>query len=87
MSILARCHMELGDLDSALYYACKADVLKVPGNDPYGYANFKLTWPSCMLLEGRTTWLSLTSSGPWQWLILLRCPSRSSTLRPVTPSC
>ncbi|QQR87850.1 MAG: tetratricopeptide repeat protein [Flavobacteriales bacterium] len=43
MSILARCHMELGDLDSALYYARKADVLKVPGNDPYGYANFQLT--------------------------------------------
>ncbi|MBK9418145.1 MAG: hypothetical protein IPN62_12875 [Flavobacteriales bacterium] len=43
MSILARCHMERGDLDSALYYARKADVLKVPGNDPYGYANFQLT--------------------------------------------
>ncbi|MBL7952558.1 MAG: tetratricopeptide repeat protein [Flavobacteriales bacterium] len=43
MSILARCHLELGDLDSALYYARKADVLKVPGNDPYGYANFQLT--------------------------------------------
>ena len=43
MSILARCHMERGDLDSALYYARKADVLKVPGTDPYGYANFQLT--------------------------------------------
>ncbi len=43
MSILARCHMDLGDLDSALYYARKADVLKVPGADPYGYSNFQLT--------------------------------------------
>jgi tetratricopeptide (TPR) repeat protein len=43
MSILARCHMELGDLDSALYYARKADVLKVPGTDPYGFANYQLT--------------------------------------------
>jgi len=42
MSILARCHMERGDLDSALYYARKADVLKVPGTDPYGYSNFQL---------------------------------------------
>jgi tetratricopeptide (TPR) repeat protein len=43
MSILARCFMERGDLDSALYYARKADVLKVPGTDPYGYASFQLT--------------------------------------------
>ena len=43
MSILARCHLERGDLDSALYYARKADVLKEPGNDPYGYANYQFT--------------------------------------------
>jgi tetratricopeptide (TPR) repeat protein len=42
MSILARCHMELSDLDSALYYARLADVMKVPGTDPYGYAGYKL---------------------------------------------
>ena len=41
MSILARCHMERGDLDSALYYARKADVLKLPGTDPYGYCAFQ----------------------------------------------
>ncbi|MBK9286873.1 MAG: hypothetical protein IPN38_04105 [Flavobacteriales bacterium] len=35
--------MERGDLDSALYYARKADVMKVPGTDPYGYASFQLT--------------------------------------------
>jgi len=34
--------MERGDLDSALYYARKADVMKVPGVDPYGYAMFQL---------------------------------------------
>jgi tetratricopeptide (TPR) repeat protein len=43
MSILARTHLERGDLDSALYYARKADVLKVPGTDPFGYALFQLT--------------------------------------------
>jgi len=43
MSILARCHMDRGDLDSALYYARLADVMKEPGTDPYGYAAFKLT--------------------------------------------
>ena len=43
MSILARCHMNRGDLDSALYYARRADVLKVPGTDPYGYAHYQLT--------------------------------------------
>ncbi len=41
MSILAKCHMERGDLDSALYYARKADVLKEPGTDPYGYCSFQ----------------------------------------------
>lgn len=41
MSILAKCHMDRGDLDSALYYARKADVLKVPGIDPYGYCSFQ----------------------------------------------
>jgi tetratricopeptide (TPR) repeat protein len=46
MSILARCHLELGDLDSALYYARKADVLKEPGTDPYGYANYQLVLAS-----------------------------------------
>ncbi len=43
MSMLAKCYMERGDLDSALYYARQADVMKVPGTDPYGYANFQLT--------------------------------------------
>jgi len=43
MSILAKCHLDRGDLDSALYYARKADVLKVPGMDPYGYAAFQHT--------------------------------------------
>ena len=52
MSILARCHMDLGELDSALYYARKADVLKVPGNDPYGYANFQLTLASVHAARG-----------------------------------
>ena len=42
MTILARCHMDRGDLDSALYYARLADVMKVPGTDPYGYATYKL---------------------------------------------
>lgn len=42
MTILARCHMDRGDLDSALYYARLADVMKVPGTDPYGYAGYKL---------------------------------------------
>jgi len=42
MTILARCHMNRGDLDSALYYARLADVMKVPGTDPYGYAAYKL---------------------------------------------
>lgn len=42
MSILARCHMDRGDLDSALYYARMADVMKAPGTDPYGYAGYKL---------------------------------------------
>ena len=42
MTILARCHMDRGDLDSALYYARLADVMKVPGTDPYGYAAYKL---------------------------------------------
>jgi len=42
MTILARCHMDRGDLDSALYYARLADVMKEPGTDPYGYAAYKL---------------------------------------------
>ena len=46
MSILARCHLGRGDLDSALYYARKADVLKAPGSDPYGFSNFQLTLAS-----------------------------------------
>ena len=52
MSILARCHMELGDLDSALYYARKADVLKVPGTDPYGYSMFQLVLASVHAARG-----------------------------------
>ncbi len=43
MSMLAKCYMERGDLDSALYFAREADGMKVPGTDPYGYANFQLT--------------------------------------------
>lgn len=43
MSILARCHMDRGDLDSALYHARLADVVKVPGTDPFGFAAYKLT--------------------------------------------
>ena len=43
MSILAKCHMDRGDLDSALYYARKADVLKAPGTDPYGYCSYQFT--------------------------------------------
>ena len=34
--------MNRGALDSALYYARLADVMKVPGTDPYGYAAYKL---------------------------------------------
>ncbi len=42
MTILAGCHMDRGDLDSALYYARLADVEKVPGKDPYGFSSYKL---------------------------------------------
>ncbi|MBL7963643.1 MAG: hypothetical protein JNM31_07335 [Flavobacteriales bacterium] len=52
MSILARCHMDRGDLDSALYYARLADVVKVPGTDPYGYAAYKLTMAAVHAARG-----------------------------------
>lgn len=52
MSILARCHMDRGDLDSALYYARLADVMKAPGTDPYGYAAFKLTMAAVHAARG-----------------------------------
>jgi len=52
MSILARCHLDRGDLDSALYYARKADVLKVPGLDPFGYSNFQLVLASVHAARG-----------------------------------
>ena len=54
MSILARCHMELGDLDSALYYARLADVMKVPGTDPYGYATYKLIMATVHAARGES---------------------------------
>jgi tetratricopeptide (TPR) repeat protein len=54
MSILARCHMDRGDLDSALYYARLADVMKAPGTDPYGYAAFKLTMAAVHAARGES---------------------------------
>ncbi len=54
MSILARCHMDRGDLDSALFYARLADVMKEPGTDPYGYSNFKLTMASVHAARGES---------------------------------
>lgn len=54
MSILARCHMDRGDLDSALYYARLADVMKVPGTDPYGYASYKLIMATVHAARGES---------------------------------
>ena len=54
MTILARCHMDLGDLDSALYYARLADVMKVPGTDPYGYATYKLIMATVHAARGES---------------------------------
>ena len=39
MGMLARCYLERGELDSALYYVQKVDMFKVPGDDPYGYTS------------------------------------------------
>ncbi len=52
MSILAKCYLERGDLDSALYYARKADVLKAPGKDPFGYANYQLVLAAVYAARG-----------------------------------
>ena len=52
MSILAKCYLERGDLDSALYYARMADVLKAPGKDPFGYANFQLVLAAVYAARG-----------------------------------
>ena len=52
MSILAKCYLERGDLDSALYYARKGDVLRTPGKDPFGYANFQLVLAAVYAARG-----------------------------------
>ena len=52
MSILAKCYLERRDLDSALYYARKADVLKAPGKDPFGYANYQLVLAAVYAARG-----------------------------------
>ena len=52
MSVLAKCYLERGDLDSALYYARKADVLKAPGKDPFGYANYQLVLAAVYAARG-----------------------------------
>lgn len=52
MSILAKCFLERGDLDSALYYARKADVLKAPGKDPFGYANYQFVLAAVYAARG-----------------------------------
>ncbi|MEO8734870.1 MAG: hypothetical protein ABI373_11115, partial [Flavobacteriales bacterium] len=36
MSVMTKCYLELGNLDSALYCAQQADIVKRPGEDPYG---------------------------------------------------
>lgn len=43
MATMARCYLEMGQLDSALYCAQQADIIKVPGEDPYGYASYQGT--------------------------------------------
>ncbi|MEO8066317.1 MAG: hypothetical protein ABI599_01365 [Flavobacteriales bacterium] len=46
MTVMARCYMELGNLDSAFYCAQLANVLKEPGKDPYGYSSYQGTLAS-----------------------------------------
>ncbi|HRH39296.1 MAG TPA: tetratricopeptide repeat protein, partial [Flavobacteriales bacterium] len=41
MSVMARCYLELGQLDSAYYCAREADIIKEPGKDPYGYSHYQ----------------------------------------------
>ncbi|MBK6539734.1 MAG: hypothetical protein IPG10_00295 [Flavobacteriales bacterium] len=38
MSMLARCYLDKGDLDSALFYVQKVDMIRSPAQDPWGYA-------------------------------------------------
>ena len=41
MSVMARCYLELDQLDSAYYCAREADIIKEPGKDPYGYSHYQ----------------------------------------------
>ena len=41
MSVMTKCYLELGKLDSALYCAQQADIVKRPGEDPYGYSGYQ----------------------------------------------
>ena len=36
--MLARCYLDKGDLDSALFYVQKVDMIRSPAQDPWGYA-------------------------------------------------
>ncbi|MBL0045768.1 MAG: hypothetical protein IPP33_15625 [Flavobacteriales bacterium] len=37
MGTIAKCFLDVGELDSALYYVQKVDVVRSPGEDPWGY--------------------------------------------------
>ncbi len=39
MGMIAKCFLERGELDSALYYAQKVDMVPSPGKDPWGYTH------------------------------------------------
>jgi len=41
MSVMAKCYLARGDLDSAFYCAQQADIVKLPREDPYGYSNYQ----------------------------------------------
>ncbi|MGV9011320.1 MAG: tetratricopeptide repeat protein, partial [Flavobacteriales bacterium] len=41
MAVMTKCYLELGNLDSALYCAQQADIVKRPGEDPYGYSGYQ----------------------------------------------
>ncbi|MEO8591616.1 MAG: hypothetical protein ABI432_19700 [Flavobacteriales bacterium] len=41
MSLMSKTYLELGDLDSAFYCAQQADIVKIPGKDPYGYSGYQ----------------------------------------------
>ena len=41
MAAMARCFLELGNVDSALYCAQQANIVKEPGKDPYGYSSYQ----------------------------------------------